>query len=276
MPKFIQLLVLGVLLSISLGAISDTLKIVSTIKPVALILDAIIGSEQASDPLLPQGASPHHFRLKPSDFRRLWAADLVFWVGPEFESFLIQPMRQLSSVKSVVSLGDGLMTVPGDAHIWLDPTKAASMGRRILEELEKIDSENIDKYRENMKGWAEKLNKLDIEISQTLSAAPSLAYILQHQSLDYFEARYGLSHLGLLSSGAEHQISVKSLLYIEDLLTSGQAKCVVLEPDFPAKLVESINISKRSHIIRFDPMMFGSVDYMSEIEKLGLNLSKCV
>ncbi|MNP19013.1 High-affinity zinc uptake system protein ZnuA precursor [compost metagenome] len=40
------------------------------------------------DVLLPAGASPHHYSLRPSDLRRVKEADLVYWIGPDLESFL--------------------------------------------------------------------------------------------------------------------------------------------------------------------------------------------
>ena len=43
--------------------------------------------------LVPGGASPHSFTLRPSDARRLNAAKAVFWIGPQVESFLERPLE---------------------------------------------------------------------------------------------------------------------------------------------------------------------------------------
>ncbi len=263
------------LLLLPMLAISEPLKIVSTIKPIQLIVEEIAGSGVENSLLLPQGASPHHFRLKPSDIRRMWQADLVLWVGPKLESFLDQQIQRISAQKAVVSLGHGLIVFEGDAHIWLDPQIAAEMGRRIAQALISIDRKNSEKYTQNLEKWSQKMNAIDRQMVSLFDSVKSPAYILQHRSLDYFEARYKLTHLGILNSGAEHQTSVKNLISIDELLASGRAKCVLLEPGFPKSFVNSLNISKRSHIIQFDPLMHDAEDYASAIRLLGDKLTKC-
>lgn len=271
----VQYLFLSSLLLLPLLANSQPLKIVSTIKPIQLIVEEIAGTNVESSLLLPRGASPHHFRLKPSDIRLLWQADLVFWVGPEFESFLEQQIQRISPDKSVISLGQGLIALEGDAHVWLDPHIAVTMGQRIAKALMKTDGKNSAKYLKNLEKWQKKLEVLDEQLTILFADEKSPAYILQHRSLDYFEARYKLGHLGILNSGAEHQTSVKNLLTIDGLLASGQAKCVVLEPVFPQSLVNSLKISERSHIIRFDPLMHSAVGYVSAMAQLGEKLTIC-
>jgi len=273
--RLVRCAFLSCLLLLPLLANSGPLKIVSTIKPIQMIVDEIAGPNVKSSLLLPQGASPHHFRLKPSDIRRMWQADLIFWVGPNFESFLNQQIQRISTDKSVVSLGRGLITLEGDAHIWLDPLLAVEIGQRIALSLIAIDSKNSVKYEENLENWLKKMNLLDNQLTLLFATAKSPAYILQHRSLDYFEDRYKLTHLAIINSGAEHQTSVKNLLVIDGLLASGQAKCVVLEPGFPQNLVTTLNISERSHIFTFDPLMHDTVDYVDAIRLLGDKLLKC-
>ena len=39
------------------------------------------------DVMLPSGASPHTYALKPSDMQMLQRADLAIWVGEDLETF---------------------------------------------------------------------------------------------------------------------------------------------------------------------------------------------
>ena len=41
--------------------------------------------------------SPHAFSLKPSQAAALEDADLIFWVGPEMETFLAKPIETIGA-----------------------------------------------------------------------------------------------------------------------------------------------------------------------------------
>ncbi|NHH99616.1 zinc ABC transporter substrate-binding protein ZnuA [Oceanimonas sp. MB9] len=75
---------LALLLSSQVGAV----EILTTVKPLQLIANAITEGGKPAGLLLKPGTSPHDYSLKPSDLRRIKNADLVIWVGPELEGFL--------------------------------------------------------------------------------------------------------------------------------------------------------------------------------------------
>lgn len=66
----------------------ERLQLVASVKPLQLVAHAIVADLGEVDLLIPPGASPHHYALKPSDIRVLQKADLVVWVGPDMEQFL--------------------------------------------------------------------------------------------------------------------------------------------------------------------------------------------
>src|SRR5688572_21664049 len=63
-------------------------KIVVTLKPIHSLVASLTQGVSQVDLLLPDGASPHTFGLKPSHLRHLQHADLIIWVGPELELFM--------------------------------------------------------------------------------------------------------------------------------------------------------------------------------------------
>lgn len=63
-------------------------NIVTSIKPLELIVKAVAGDEANVSTLVPAGSSPHNYNMKPSQRRALEQADVIFWVGPEMETFL--------------------------------------------------------------------------------------------------------------------------------------------------------------------------------------------
>ncbi|MCO6062351.1 zinc ABC transporter substrate-binding protein, partial [Pseudomonas sp. MOB-449] len=63
-------------------------RVLTSIKPLQLIAAAVQDGAGTPEVLLPPGASPHHYALRPSDIRRVHEATLVYWIGPDLEVFL--------------------------------------------------------------------------------------------------------------------------------------------------------------------------------------------
>jgi len=70
------------------GALQAETRIVTSIKPVELIVSAIATEDMQTTSLVPPGSSPHNYTMKPSQRRALENADVIFWVGPDMETFL--------------------------------------------------------------------------------------------------------------------------------------------------------------------------------------------
>lgn len=75
-------------LAAALPAVADT-NIVTSIKPLELLVRAVATDDVTVTSLVAPGGSPHNYTLRPSQRRALEQADAIFWVGPDMESFLI-------------------------------------------------------------------------------------------------------------------------------------------------------------------------------------------
>ncbi|MBP8851807.1 MAG: zinc ABC transporter substrate-binding protein, partial [Moraxellaceae bacterium] len=82
---------LALLLVLPLSA--RALDVVASIRPLALIADAVMEGQGRAHQLVPNGASSHEYALRPSDRALLARADLVLWVGPVHEHFLPTALR---------------------------------------------------------------------------------------------------------------------------------------------------------------------------------------
>lgn len=69
-------------------------QLVTSIKPLELLVRAVATDDTTVTTLVPAGASPHTYQMRPSQRRALEAAERIFWVGPDMETFLV---RLLSS-----------------------------------------------------------------------------------------------------------------------------------------------------------------------------------
>ncbi len=88
---------------------SEPPAVVVSIKPLHGLAAALM--EGVGEPLLllDGTASPHGYSLRPSEARALSEADLVFWVGPTLEAFLVQSLDSLADQATVVTA----LEVPG-------------------------------------------------------------------------------------------------------------------------------------------------------------------
>ncbi|MBE2895149.1 zinc ABC transporter substrate-binding protein ZnuA [Spirabiliibacterium falconis] len=108
-----QLLAATVLSTAALSAQAD---ILTTVKPIGFIAAAIAEGVTPTEVLLPAGASPHDYSMRPSDLERLKKAQLVIWVGDEMETFLESSVEKLDE-KNVLEIEDidGIKSLLGKA-----------------------------------------------------------------------------------------------------------------------------------------------------------------
>lgn len=134
--------------------------IVTSIKPIGFITEAIASSVVDTDILLPDGASPHAYSLKPSDLVKIKNAELIIWIGDDMETFLPSILKNIVESKQVE-----LMQQPAisqllrqgheehehdhdhdhdhhhgeyDTHIWLSPEIAKEVAKVIHQILIKL------------------------------------------------------------------------------------------------------------------------------------------
>lgn len=79
--------------------------VLTTVKPLGFIANAITDGVTDTQVLLPMSASPHDYNLKPSDVEKLQSAKLVVWIGDEMETFLEKSVDNLPKEK-VLTLAD--------------------------------------------------------------------------------------------------------------------------------------------------------------------------
>lgn len=80
-------------------------NVLTTVKPLGFIANAITDEVTETNVLLPMSASPHDYNLKPSDVEQLKSAQLVVWVGDDMETFLEKSIDKLPKEK-VLTLQD--------------------------------------------------------------------------------------------------------------------------------------------------------------------------
>ncbi len=77
-------------------ALADAPRVLADTPPVHSIVSRVMAGVGEPDLLLPPGATPHSFSLRPSDAARLSNADIVIWTGEALTPWLEAPLATLA------------------------------------------------------------------------------------------------------------------------------------------------------------------------------------
>lgn len=225
-----------------------------TIKPIHSLVAGVM--KDAGEPrlIMRSNTSPHHYTLRPSERRALARAALVFWVGPNLESFMPRILSSLDDSTENIALIDasGLLRLPArtvhhhapaqshvDPHIWLSATNAHAMVDAIADALINRDPVNAGLYEANRKRMLRRISETDQHIRGLLSqkTSPFLSY---HDAYQYFEHDYALTSAGSVSSGDELSPSARQVQELREKIREQQLHCLFYEaPNRPA-LVDAL------------------------------------
>lgn len=268
--------------NISVAAQTETtlpLVLVSA-RPIHSIVSAVMSGTGTPEILISGSASPHAYALKPSDARKLENAEIIFWVGPELETFLQTPLRTLAASAHTHALSDtpGLISLPIrdgglweahehdetdqstreiapiDPHFWLDPRNGAAMAHFIAEILGRADPARAEHYRDNAGRFAMRMAELDAELSSRIGPARAQDYIVFHDAYQYFESRYGLSPIGAVSVAADRPAGARRIVEIRNRIQNARVKCVFSPPQFPPKLVATLTENAETESAELDDL----------------------
>lgn len=280
-------------------------QVLTSIKPLQLIAAAVQDGAGKPDVLLPPGASPHHYALRPSDIRRVRDAQLMYWVGPELESFLPRVMAQRKQPSVAIQTLAGLKLQhfdepdeheehdhradehdhdhqPGslDVHLWLNPVNAQVIAARMAADLSAADPANAERYQANLAAFSERLKTLDARLKTRLIAAEGKPYFVFHEAYNYFENAYGLEHAGVFSVLGEVQPGAKHVDAMRERLQKAGPACVFSEPPFVPRLAKTLTADLPVNLAVLDPMgaelSASATGYETLMDNLANDLTQCL
>ncbi|PTQ72952.1 zinc transport system substrate-binding protein [Pseudomonas sp. GV071] len=291
------------LLIFSAAAQADV-RVLTSIKPLQLIAAAVQDGVGTPEVLLPPGASPHNYALRPSDVRRVTEVELLYWIGPDMESFIprVLKSRSLPSVAvqdlpglSLRHFGEGEAHAdsdhdehdhdhqPGslDAHLWLLPANARVIAERMAADLAAADPANAARYQANLKAFSERLTALDARLKQRVAGIAGKPYFVFHEAFDYFEAAYGLQHAGVFSIASEVQPGAQHVAAMRARLQQAGPTCVFSEPPLRPRLVSTLSDGLPVRLAELDALggkeiAVNAQGYEQLLETLGNDLAGCL
>jgi zinc transport system substrate-binding protein len=263
------------------------IKVVASIKPLALILKEIGGDKLVIQQLIPDQASHHDYPLKMSDHKKLHGADLIVWIGPDLESFLTRPLANLPKNK-IISL-ENLADIEWpdnenekhdhhhsrDPHLWLNPQNVIVMVKFLTKQLAEIDQKNAIEYQKNANSFIVSLELLDKNIVEKLAPLSDKGFAVYHHGYSHFVGRYHLKQLGYLTLTPERKTGAKHLNQLLGILKS-EGKCIFGEPSADKVQLLAIAEQHQLQVGFLDLMGIKADSYQQLMQSLAESFSTCL
>lgn len=278
------------------------IDVVASFAPVHALVSGVMTGVGEPEMLVPGGASPHDYALKPSQAAALAEAEIVFWIGPQLETFLEKPLATLAAGAQSVALIDaeGLERLPRreggafeahaheeagqdetDPHVWLDPRNAGAMVRTIAAALERADPANAARYEANAQAMLARLAQLETDVAARVAPARGRPFIVFHDAYQYFERRFGVPAAGSVTVNPEQAPGAERISQLRARIGELGAACVFTEPQFEPKLVSVLVEGTGARTGVLDPeggatLTPGPDLYFTLLRNLGDSLAGCL
>ena len=103
MNKLLSIIILILFSSSNLFA-ADTKGVITTIQPINSLVSAVIGDTGKTISLIPAYISPHEYKLKPSDAKKMQEANIIFFVSNHLESSVTKVFKNLPKNIKIINL----------------------------------------------------------------------------------------------------------------------------------------------------------------------------
>lgn len=256
-------------LCIGTAQAAETPNVVVSISPLQALVSGVMRGVAQPTLLLYSSQSPHHASLRPSQLRALNQARLVFWIGPQMETFLPSVLSNLGPHTKTVALmaNPKLHLLPRrnthnetghgdhpalDPHIWLSSYNAGIMVNEIAAQLSELDPKHRAIYMNNAHRMQLKITALHNQLAGKL--VPGAGYISYHDAYQYFEKEFGLHHLGSVSQNEELQPSAKHVRELRQLIQQQSIHCIVYDAPIRPALIDTLLRGSSAQAVELDAL----------------------
>jgi zinc transport system substrate-binding protein len=307
-------LAIAVALAFITPARAEVPSVVADIAPVQSLAARVMAGLGTPTLIVPSGASPHGYAMRPSEARALQDAGLVVWIGPDLEPWFGEAIETLAPDAASLAL----IEVPGttelpvredalfephepdedhqhdededhahdhahgahDPHAWLDPDNARVWLAAIAEALAEADPANAAAYRANAAAGQAEIDALTATIDATLAPVRDRSFIVFHDAYQYFENRFDFPAAGAISLSDAARPSPARIRQIRDRVTGAGVTCVLAEPQFNPDLVATVLDGTEARSATLDPLGAGLPPgpdlYPQLLQTLAQTLADCL
>jgi zinc/manganese transport system substrate-binding protein len=237
--------------------------IVVTSNIVGDVVRNLVGDAAAVEVLMPPNANPHDFAASARQASDMRKAAVLVTNGLGFEAGLDDAIDAAASdgvpVIALAELAPDLLTlgehddedegVDGhgteDPHVFTDPARTAVATASLAEELRAhVDGLDSAAFRERAAAYVDRLEALDAEVEQIVSAIPAERRVLvtNHEVFGYFADRYGFEVLGSIIPAGDTlaEPSADELTDLAAAIRAAGVPAIFAETSSPTRLADAL------------------------------------
>lgn len=271
---------------------NDRPVVVTTIPPLKMIAEEVVGDTAEVVALVQPGASPHTFEVTPATIKEVQSSRILFAIGSGLDEWVSDIYRSAGSITvynldSSVELrsfgedGDHESEEDhheeehheeeghhddeeedghhhdhegSDPHYWLDPAQARRIATVMTEELSQLYPEHASLYEENNEQFSASLTTLDAEIRSILDPLTKRELITFHDSWAYFAEAYGLEIVGVFETAPGKEPTAR---YLQELMHTAQehdVQSVFSEPQLSTAVLTPFIEDLGLSVYEMDPL----------------------
>lgn len=272
-------------------------RVAVDIAPLHSLTAQVMEGIGAPDLILPAGASPHDYAMRPTEAAALDAADIVIRIGGGLTPWFDKARMALAgeAVDLELATAPGMQLLPiregggfgahdhahdgaFDPHVWLDPENGRAALTAIAETLAEADPANAAAYRANAEIARRTLSLLIDEIGERLAPVRGRPYLVYHDAYHYFAHRFGVPELGAVTSSDAERPGARRIAEMRALAAS--AVCVFAEPQFEPRLMTTITEGTPARLASLDPagadLAPGPGFYADLLRNLARDMAECL
>ncbi|MCD7928460.1 MAG: metal ABC transporter substrate-binding protein [Oscillospiraceae bacterium] len=215
-----------------------------TTYPVYLLAQAVTQGVDEVEPVLvinQQISCLHNYTLTMRDMKTIEACDLLAINGAGLEDFLDDVLegRDYLDCSQGIELDEGdedheegsghTHEEEADAHIWLDPARAAQMAANLAEGLAQADPDNAEAYRANAEKVQTSLSDLQAELTEQLAGLSCRQLITFHDGFHYFAQAFDLEIVAAVEEEEGSEASARRINELVALIDQYQIPAIFTE-----------------------------------------------
>ncbi|WFE31611.1 metal ABC transporter substrate-binding protein [Micromonospora sp. WMMD975] len=259
------------------GSDPDRVDVVAAFYPLQFLAERIGGDRVVVGNLTKPGAEPHDLELNPRQVGQVVDAELIVYLtgfqpavdeaveqnggDRAFDVAGVAPLRDAAAGGHEHEGEDGHQEEAGheegggkDPHLWLDPTRLATVGDRLAERLGAVDPDHAADYTARAGALRDELTTLDTEYAEGLRTCQRREIVTSHTAFGYLAERYRLEQIGLTGLTPESEPSPQRLAEVAEEAREHRAGTIFFETLVSPKVAETIAREVGARTAVLDPI----------------------
>ncbi|MEH0936927.1 metal ABC transporter substrate-binding protein [Micromonospora psammae] len=253
--------------------------VVAAFYPLQFVAERIGGDAVKVTNLVKPGAEPHDLELNPGQVGQLSEAELVVYLkgfqpavddavdqnagDGAFDVATVQPLLDAAAAghQHEGEAGHADEQSGGkDPHLWLDPTRLATVGDKLAERLGKADPDRAADYTARAAALRGELEKLDADFTAGLKTCQRREIVTSHTAFGYLTTRYQLEQVGITGLSPEAEPAPQRLAEVVEEAREHKATTIFFETLVSPKVAETIAAEVGAKTAVLDPLEGLSTD----------------